>query len=110
MPTLGLMATIHYSVFFSLWLVFQFLSSLQFPMFSYDDSNKSLEETFEAGLRKFGGNGSCVTFFDNKPLALQSKGHVIIGGLFPLHYLAPEPQQGYDSKPQLTPCSGSVSG
>ncbi|XP_036934359.1 extracellular calcium-sensing receptor-like [Acanthopagrus latus] len=43
---------------------------------------------------------------DSVPLALQSRGDVAIGGLFPLHYVAPEPQHSYRSKPQLTPCSG----
>ncbi|XP_039645091.1 extracellular calcium-sensing receptor [Perca fluviatilis] len=43
---------------------------------------------------------------DSEPLALQSEGDVVIGGLFPLHYVAPKPQHSYHSKPQLTPCSG----
>ncbi|XP_074496896.1 extracellular calcium-sensing receptor-like [Sebastes fasciatus] len=41
-----------------------------------------------------------------EPLALHSGGDVVIGGLFPLHYVAPKPQHSYHSKPQLTPCNG----
>uniref|UniRef100_A0A671U464 Olfactory receptor C family, u1 n=1 Tax=Sparus aurata TaxID=8175 RepID=A0A671U464_SPAAU len=48
----------------------------------------------------------CVKLADSVPLALQSGGDVVIGGLFPLHYVAPKPQHSYRSKPQLTPCSG----
>lgn len=48
----------------------------------------------------------CVKQADSEPLALQSGGDVVIGGFFPLHYVAPEPQHIYHSKPQLTPCSG----
>uniref|UniRef100_A0A3B3VCT2 Olfactory receptor C family, u1 n=1 Tax=Poecilia latipinna TaxID=48699 RepID=A0A3B3VCT2_9TELE len=40
------------------------------------------------------------------PLALQMDGDVVIGGFFPLHYLASELQHSYQSKPQVTPCSG----
>ncbi|KAK5929481.1 hypothetical protein CgunFtcFv8_010708 [Champsocephalus gunnari] len=43
---------------------------------------------------------------DSEPLALQSGGDVVIGGLFPLHFVAPKPQNSYHSKPQLTPCKG----
>ncbi|XP_036934368.1 extracellular calcium-sensing receptor-like [Acanthopagrus latus] len=42
---------------------------------------------------------------DSEPLALQSGGDVVIGGLFPLHYVAPMPQYSYQNKPQLTPCN-----
>lgn len=48
----------------------------------------------------------CVRLGDSEALALQSDGDVVIGGLFPLHYVAPEPQHNYNSKPLLTPCSG----
>lgn len=48
----------------------------------------------------------CVKLSDSEPLTLQSGGDVVIGGFFPLHYVAPEPQHIYHSKPQLTPCSG----
>ncbi|KAI3353700.1 hypothetical protein L3Q82_004942 [Scortum barcoo] len=48
----------------------------------------------------------CVKLSDSEPLALQSGGDVVIGGFFPLHYMAPKPHHSYNSKPQLTPCSG----
>ncbi|XP_070685475.1 olfactory receptor CU1 [Pempheris klunzingeri] len=48
----------------------------------------------------------CMKLADSEPLTLQSGGDVVIGGFFPLHYVAPKPQHSYHSKPQLTPCSG----
>ncbi|KAK1899399.1 Extracellular calcium-sensing receptor [Dissostichus eleginoides] len=51
----------------------------------------------------------CVKLADSEPLALQSGGDVVIGGMFPLHFVAPKPQNSYHSKPQLTP-SGPVLG
>ncbi|XP_054461826.1 extracellular calcium-sensing receptor-like [Anoplopoma fimbria] len=48
----------------------------------------------------------CVKLTDIEPLAMQSGGDVVIGGLFPLHYDAHMQEQSYQSKPQLTPCSG----
>ncbi|KAK1899595.1 Vomeronasal type-2 receptor 1 [Dissostichus eleginoides] len=54
--------------------------------------------------------GKYVKLVDSEPLALQSGGDVVIGGLFPLHFVAPKPQNSYHSKPQLTPCSGPVLG
>ncbi|XP_039987205.1 extracellular calcium-sensing receptor [Xiphias gladius] len=48
----------------------------------------------------------CVKLGDSESLALQSKGDIVIGGFFPLHYVAAKPQHSYSSKPQLTPCSG----
>ncbi|KAM9852843.1 extracellular calcium-sensing receptor-like [Aulostomus maculatus] len=48
----------------------------------------------------------CVKLADREPAALQSDGDVVIGGLFPLHYRLLEPQFNYQSKPQLTACSG----
>ncbi|KAM7412963.1 hypothetical protein PAMA_020380 [Pampus argenteus] len=64
------------------------------------------------GLRIEGVSGvgssspQCVRLGDSEALALQSEGDFVIGGLFPLHYMAPEPQHSYNSKPLLTPCSG----
>ncbi|KAI9538769.1 hypothetical protein NQZ68_012422 [Dissostichus eleginoides] len=49
------------------------------------------------------GGTQCVKLADSEPLALQSGGDVVIGGLFPLHFVAPKPQNSYHSKPQLTP-------
>nr|XP_046244952.1 extracellular calcium-sensing receptor-like [Scatophagus argus] len=48
----------------------------------------------------------CVELTDSEPLALQAGGDIVIGGFFPLHYVAPKPQHSYNIKPQLTPCSG----
>uniref|UniRef100_A0A667X7U8 Olfactory receptor C family, u1 n=1 Tax=Myripristis murdjan TaxID=586833 RepID=A0A667X7U8_9TELE len=48
----------------------------------------------------------CVGLGNSEPPVLQAEGDVVIGGLFPLHYLAPKPQHRYRSKPQHTPCSG----
>lgn len=48
----------------------------------------------------------CVRVGDNEQLALQMDGDVLIGGFFPLHYLASELQHSYQSKPQVPPCSG----
>lgn len=48
----------------------------------------------------------CVKQTDSEALALQSDGDVVIGGFFPLHYVAAEPQNSYHSKPQITTCSG----
>ncbi len=50
----------------------------------------------------------CMKLADSEPLALQSGGDVVIGGFFPLHYVAPMPQHSYDSKPQFIPCSRLV--
>ncbi|XP_008303661.1 olfactory receptor CU1 [Stegastes partitus] len=48
----------------------------------------------------------CVKLGDSEPLALHSEGDVVIGGVFPLHYVASNPQHSYRVKPQITPCSG----
>lgn len=48
----------------------------------------------------------CVKLAHSEPLALHSEGDVVIGGVFPLHYVASQPQHSYQSKPQLTSCSG----
>lgn len=72
------------------------------------------EDAFTARQNGFGVEGvcgvgfslpQCVKMADSEPLALQSGGDVVIGGLFPLHYVAPMPQHSYQSKPQLAPCS-----
>ncbi|KAK1899899.1 Vomeronasal type-2 receptor 1 [Dissostichus eleginoides] len=65
------------------------------------------EEAFNCRLVKSEATDrSCVKLVDSEPLALQSGGDVVIGGLFPLHIVAPKPQNSYHSKPQLTPCKG----
>lgn len=48
----------------------------------------------------------CVKVRAEEPLALQMEGDVLIGGFFPLHYMATELQHSYQTKPQVTPCSG----
>ncbi|XP_030600128.1 extracellular calcium-sensing receptor-like [Archocentrus centrarchus] len=48
----------------------------------------------------------CIKLGGSELLTLQSDGDVVIGGLFPLHYVAPEPQYSYNSKPQIANCSG----
>ncbi|XP_037533762.1 extracellular calcium-sensing receptor-like [Nematolebias whitei] len=48
----------------------------------------------------------CLKLGDDEPLTLQMEGDVVIGGFFPLHYVASEPQHIYHSKPQMTSCSG----
>ncbi|XP_076591328.1 extracellular calcium-sensing receptor-like [Chaetodon auriga] len=48
----------------------------------------------------------CAKLLDSEPVALQSEGDFVIGGLFPLHYVAPKPQHSYQRKPQIMPCSG----
>lgn len=103
-----------------LWALFNLL----FPVFSDVKKREALslergvvkeEDTLTERLSGLGiegvsGVGStlpqCVKLTDSEPLALQSEGDVVIGGLFPLHYVAPKPQHSYNSKPQLTPCSG----
>lgn len=48
----------------------------------------------------------CVKLADSESLVLESEGDIVIGGLFPLHYLAHRPQHNYSCKPQITHCSG----
>uniref|UniRef100_A0A3Q0S1S1 Olfactory receptor C family, u1 n=1 Tax=Amphilophus citrinellus TaxID=61819 RepID=A0A3Q0S1S1_AMPCI len=48
----------------------------------------------------------CIKLGGSELLTLQSDGDVVIGGLFPLHYVAPEPQYSYNSQPQIAYCSG----
>lgn len=52
------------------------------------------------------GLPECVKLVDSESVALQTDGDIVIGGLFPLHYVAPKPLHSYSSKPQLTHCSG----
>lgn len=54
----------------------------------------------------YSGLPRCVKQGDSEPLALHSEGDVVIGGFFPLHFVASEPRRSYRSKPQITPCSG----
>ena len=112
----------------SSWLLLWALFSVLFPVFS--DVLKSEKEWTEQhsdrdvvkdeetltdrltglGMERVNGVVSrlpeCLKLADSKPLALHSRGDVVIGGLFPLHYVAPKPQHSYRSKPELAPCSG----
>lgn len=127
--SMGSLWTLHSSlVGASPWLLLWALFSLLFPVFSdvqgtaREKKKLSVErgvvnekETVtegRTGLEREGVNGvisslpQCVKLADNEPLALHSGGDVVIGGVFPLHYVASQPQHSYQSKPQLTPCSG----
>lgn len=48
----------------------------------------------------------CVILGSSDLPALRSEGDVIIGGLFPVHYLVSNSQNSYHSKPQNLPCNG----
>jgi len=48
----------------------------------------------------------CVILGSSELPALRSEGDVIIGGLFPVHYLVPNSQNTYHSKPRNLPCNG----
>lgn len=107
-----------------LWALFSLLSSVFSDVLKNAQERK--EQSLEGGVVKeeniitgrlsdLGIDGvhvagsslhKCVKLADSVPLALQSGGEVVIGGLFPLHYVAPKPQHSYRSTPQFTPCSG----
>ena len=110
---MGSLWTLHFTlVGASPWLLLWTLFILLLPVLS--DFPKRLErgvmkeeQTITERLSAVGsGFPQCVKLADSEPPALQSGGDVVIGGLFPLHYVAPKPQQSYHSKPQLTACSG----
>uniref|UniRef100_A0A3P9B084 Extracellular calcium-sensing receptor-like n=1 Tax=Maylandia zebra TaxID=106582 RepID=A0A3P9B084_9CICH len=48
----------------------------------------------------------CVKLERSELLALHLDGDVVIGGFFPLHYVASDPQYSYKTKPETTSCSG----
>lgn len=109
-----------------LWLLVWTLCSLLFPVFSDvpEVVSKMKEQSLEGGIDKekdterLNSSGiqgmsvldtglpDCVKLMDSESVALQTDGDIVIGGLFPLHYVAPKPLHSYSSKPQLTPCSG----
>ncbi|XP_071352747.1 olfactory receptor CU1 [Trachinotus anak] len=126
---MGSVWTLHSTLFgASGWLLVWTFFSLLSPVFSdvpkRAKENKELsleggmvkeEETVTERLNGLGIQGvsvfdsslpQCVKLVDSESLALQKKGDIVIGGFFPLHYVAPKPQHSYSSKPQLTPCSG----
>lgn len=111
-----------------LWLLLLESFSLLFPVVSNGLGNSTERETLGlergvvdindntdvklSGSRTEGVNSTvsvlpeCVKLSETEPLALHSGGGVVIGGLFPLHYVASQPFHSYQSKPQLAPCSG----
>ncbi|CAL8334758.1 unnamed protein product [Boreogadus saida] len=60
------------------------------------------------GVRDVGVSllSECVILGNSELLALRSEGDVIIGGLFPVHYLVSNSRDTYNSKPQNRPCNG----
>lgn len=99
-----------------LWLPIYALFSL-FTMFVALPSDAPLLGNLEGGVnitKQLSGLGmgcsdgslpQCLKLEDTESLALESEGDVVIGGFFPLHYLASMPQNNYSNKPQLTTCS-----
>ena len=54
-----------------------------------------------------GWNGTgCVSLVSQSPPVMQAQGDVVIGGLFPVHYLAPEWDHSYGSQPLRAACYG----
>lgn len=109
-----------------LWLLLLESFSLLFPVVSNVQGNSVEGETLglERGVVDINDNANerlsgseevnsavsvlpqCVKRSETEPLALHAEGDVVIGGLFPLHYVASRPFHSYQSKPQLAPCSG----
>ena len=60
------------------------------------------------GVRDVGVSllSECVILGNSELVALRSEGDVIVGGLFPVHYLVSNSQNTYNSKPQNRPCTG----
>lgn len=105
----------------SSWLILWALFSLLIPVFTDDLGLVGSEEKGvvneketerKSGLEIDGVSGVvsslplCVKLAHSEHLALHSEGDVVIGGVFPLHYVASQPQHSYQSKPRLTSCSG----
>lgn len=95
------------------WLILWALFSLVFRVLSDVKAREEpvLERSVlgdrEEGVSGVGSSLSpCLKLSNGEPLALQSGGDVVIGGLFPLHYMASRPEQSYLSEPQFTPCRG----
>lgn len=53
-------------------------------------------------------DNKCWRLRDFNSPVLEQEGDIIIGGLFPLHYIAPEPEFTYSEQPQYQECSGCV--
>lgn len=50
----------------------------------------------------------CWTLGDFNSPVLEKDGDIVIGGLFPVHYIAPETDHNYSEQPQHQECSGCV--
>ncbi|XP_016378169.1 olfactory receptor CU1 [Sinocyclocheilus rhinocerous] len=48
----------------------------------------------------------CWTLGDFNSPVLEQDGDIVIGGLFPMHYIAPEIEHNYSERPQHQECSG----
>ncbi|TNN40977.1 Extracellular calcium-sensing receptor [Liparis tanakae] len=92
------------------WLILWALFSLLFSVLSdgketeEPSSEKSGVGNKEAVIDVVSSLPHCVKLAADEPLAQQSGGDVVIGGLFPLHYVAPKQYGSYQSKPHLTLC------
>uniref|UniRef100_H2SZ28 Olfactory receptor C family, u1 n=1 Tax=Takifugu rubripes TaxID=31033 RepID=H2SZ28_TAKRU len=100
--------------FLSCWgftLLLWAISSIFFPVFS-GLQHIAKEKNDTHGLEAGDGNDAspslprCVKTVDTQRPALHSRGDVMIGGIFPLHYSASVSQQKYINKPELITCSG----
>lgn len=119
---MGKLVNLFKALFLHLWILFSILL-IVFSGFCYSirkrnilNIEKGTEETEntmkenDMQIEEFSVNEftspQCVKIGDNKPLALQMNGDVVIGGIFPLHYLVPELQPNYQDKPPITVCNG----
>jgi len=50
----------------------------------------------------------CWTLGDFNSPVLEQDGDIVIGGLFPMHYIAAQMDHNYSEKPQHQECSGCV--
>lgn len=97
--------------FSSFTLLLWAISSIFSPVFS-GLQHIAKEKNDTHGLEAGDGNEAspslppCVKTVDTERPALHSRGDVVIGGIFPLHYSASVSQQKYLNKPELITCSG----
>lgn len=100
--------------FFSCWgftLLLWAISSIFSPVFS-GLQHIAKEKNDTHGLEAGDGNEAspslsrCVKTVDTEHPALHSRGDVVIGGIFPLHYTASVSQQKYIDNPELFSCTG----
>nr|XP_054599260.1 extracellular calcium-sensing receptor-like [Nothobranchius furzeri] len=84
-------------------------------VWSGEEGNDKEQEAFKDRLKDLGReeavNGDsnlplCVKLGNDESPALQMEGDVVIGGLFRLHFMAPELRHSYHKKPQMIACSG----